>query len=405
MPLQNPRIGNPPKKTQQQHGRGGGGPDVKVYRDRAAERREGGSGDYAESERLLGHLDKSDRLAAYEQSKYLGGDVARTHLVQGLDFLLLEKTRAGGSGSALETAADSHWESEVDRLLFTPAATISDAAQLQPQIAADEASTPVGKQVLAALQRICQLRRSKKQEIVSANDLFMPGRMCFEIGFAANGAVRSTTRIRNQDEVLLANCNDNSSSSDRLVLTKVVAAIAAGRHRRNEAKSVQKQSADVPIEAADIVKATDVGVDHLEEEEDIFADAGVDYHISDNEAVTAPYPEPENEDVTAPYPMSESEEVTAPYPESENEDVTAPYPESENENVTAPYPMSEEEEDNEDDAAALFAMARSRFKEETEELLSRPEHQAPSTGKRKAATQQSNEWNKTQRILESKYQK
>ena len=30
----------------------------------------------------------------YETSKYLGGDVSRTHLVKGLDFVLADKIRA-----------------------------------------------------------------------------------------------------------------------------------------------------------------------------------------------------------------------------------------------------------------------------------------------------------------------
>ena len=33
------------------------------------------------------------RGVSYEDSKYLGGDVAHTHLVKGLDFALLQKVR------------------------------------------------------------------------------------------------------------------------------------------------------------------------------------------------------------------------------------------------------------------------------------------------------------------------
>jgi hypothetical protein len=43
----------------------------------------------------------------YEESKFLGGDLSQTHLVKGLDFLLLDKLRreAAGQGAADEEAA------------------------------------------------------------------------------------------------------------------------------------------------------------------------------------------------------------------------------------------------------------------------------------------------------------
>ncbi|KAJ2509000.1 hypothetical protein IWW47_000302 [Coemansia sp. RSA 2052] len=299
--------------------------DAKVYRDRAAERREGGVGDYADSEQLLSHLNSTsnDRQAAYEQSKYLGGDVARTHLVRGLDYLLLEKMR--GSNGISTSSATTDLDNEVDRLLCAPPSgdDAPPAAEKMP-----EANTAVGKQVMAAVQQIYKTRIDRRNMPSSASDLFMPGRMCFEIRVAAaNGAVRATTRIRSQDEVPAAGHSaHNGNSCDRAVLTKVVAAIAAGRHRRIEARYLQEQYADKPpaVNApAAVVGAGAVG--DAEDEEDIFAEAGVDYHEED-EAVTAPYPKKEDDAVTAPYPMSEDEGVTAPYPMSEDERVTAPYP-------------------------------------------------------------------------------
>ncbi|KAJ2415917.1 hypothetical protein H4218_002996 [Coemansia sp. IMI 209128] len=432
-------TGKAPKKKPQQHK--GGGPRHKnkaptaesaatAYRDRAAERREGGAGDYADSEVLLSHIGHKDKKAEYEQSKYLGGDVAHTHLVKGLDFLLLEKLRGASAG-------DSHWDNEVDRLLYT-----TDPAAPKDTAAAEEAAaiTPVGERVMAAVMRINQVRRDKQNSAVAVNDLFLPGRMCFEIAVAPSGAVRATTRIRTQDEVsALAGHSRHSQESDREVLTKVIAAIAAGRHRRAEARFLQKQYLDKPSVVVDApAAAVDAGVVEgpVEEEEDIFADAGVDYQVDaankgeeDSEAVTAPYPEAENNAVTAPYPDSDEGDeygVTALYPMSEDEgnedEVTAPYPVSEGEEgeneVTAPYPMSADEDaaspaaNPDDDVgiddAELFSMARSRFKEETSELLSRPPPdltQSIQSAKRKAATQERNEWNKTQQILQTKYQR
>ncbi|KAJ1949074.1 hypothetical protein IWQ62_006794, partial [Dispira parvispora] len=83
-----------------------------AYRDRAAERRR------SEKNRLpeaadpvpaaeaahvpyLGSKVTGDEPweATYEESKFLGGDLERSHLVKGLDYLLLEKTRRGTDGT------------------------------------------------------------------------------------------------------------------------------------------------------------------------------------------------------------------------------------------------------------------------------------------------------------------
>lgn len=40
------------------------------------------------------------RNVSYEDSKYLGGDVAHTHLVKGLDFALLHKAGGWGGGGS-----------------------------------------------------------------------------------------------------------------------------------------------------------------------------------------------------------------------------------------------------------------------------------------------------------------
>lgn len=67
------------------------------YRDRASERREGVN-EYAEVEGILQDFEKrmegEKKEVVEEQRKYLGGDAAHTVLVKGLDFALLEQTRA-----------------------------------------------------------------------------------------------------------------------------------------------------------------------------------------------------------------------------------------------------------------------------------------------------------------------
>jgi len=76
------------------------------YRDRARERRERGEDDDAAGdavapavedrgvfERAETDAETGARLRAVAESKFLGGDVSRTHLVKGLDFALLQKVR------------------------------------------------------------------------------------------------------------------------------------------------------------------------------------------------------------------------------------------------------------------------------------------------------------------------
>ncbi|KAI5123537.1 hypothetical protein M0805_006697 [Coniferiporia weirii] len=73
------------------------------YRDRAAERRKGVAGDFAEVEAVLESFEKQhadeDKEAVERQRRYLGGDSEHTVLVKGLDFALLEQTRARAAAS------------------------------------------------------------------------------------------------------------------------------------------------------------------------------------------------------------------------------------------------------------------------------------------------------------------
>ncbi|KAF8630173.1 hypothetical protein AX15_003118 [Amanita polypyramis BW_CC] len=69
------------------------------YRDRAAERRQGGGNDFAEVEAVLEefkkrHADDDDKEEVDEKRKYLGGDSDHSILVKGLDIALFEANKA-----------------------------------------------------------------------------------------------------------------------------------------------------------------------------------------------------------------------------------------------------------------------------------------------------------------------
>ena len=109
---------NSSKKPHEVRGKNSSRADEDAYRDRARERRERGDDandalDGPSAEAALGRergvFEREDaatrgdgtattteyaRMKTIEESKYLGGDVERTHLVKGLDFALLNKVRS-----------------------------------------------------------------------------------------------------------------------------------------------------------------------------------------------------------------------------------------------------------------------------------------------------------------------
>ena len=128
-------LGNPslPKSTHKKNcnlffqimkrSRGGGGGGAATgstalsgYRDRAKERRHA----EARPDQIgAGALEELALYArtGYDESKHLGGDLSQTHLVKGLDFLLLEKIRREGGGGEGASAADAEVEAALDAAL------------------------------------------------------------------------------------------------------------------------------------------------------------------------------------------------------------------------------------------------------------------------------------------------
>ncbi|KAJ1996084.1 hypothetical protein GGI25_000629 [Coemansia spiralis] len=432
----------------------------KKYRDRAAERRQG----LADESLPVGSE------VSREESKFLGGDFEHTHLVRGLDYLLLNKVRA-----------DAHdgLDDELERL-----------HQGGPIAAGEEDSrTLMGQRVLSVLKHRAKQATDVVQHLtnVKPNDMFAPGRMYFEFDTSLHQPLNTViaARIRSQDEIsqfLETRPTPHYSSfiADGLVISKVVNAIAASREKKkNKKKSHGEEEEERQKEEEEEEKAMagssvqpdkaepELASPYMGEEEDIFADAGIDYSVTVAEqsraedvvgppapivsgpshkenydsdvsmsrvvAVTAPYPDSGGSDddqdyaVTAPYPDpvgSDNDQdyaVTAPYPESENFDsdqdyaVTAPYPNPEGSDndqdyaATAPYPEPDENRENtsdhDDDGMHLFSLARSKFKEEVSGIgLHDTSNSNPTAQKRKIANAtRHNDWHKTRRIMKDKY--
>ncbi|KAI9137031.1 RED-like protein N-terminal region-domain-containing protein [Paraphysoderma sedebokerense] len=162
-------------------------PETPRYRDRAEERRKGENKDYEESEAILAALnqdnasviapvlasDLADESAtgpgnlSYEQSKYLGGDVAHTHLVKGLDYSLLEKMRK--ELKSTQTPAIDDDEQEIERLA-------PEEKEAIRKIRADTDKKVKFNSIFA--EKIHQYAMQKR-EVPPKNELFAKGRMAW----------------------------------------------------------------------------------------------------------------------------------------------------------------------------------------------------------------------------------
>ncbi|KAF4318673.1 hypothetical protein BBO99_00007155 [Phytophthora kernoviae] len=87
-------------------------PPKSSYRDRAAERRKGGTGDMINADEFA-HLNA-------EQSKFLGGDMEHTHLVKGLDYALLAQLKREKDKLLQATEAEKHKHTETRQVLKQP---------------------------------------------------------------------------------------------------------------------------------------------------------------------------------------------------------------------------------------------------------------------------------------------
>ncbi|KAJ2718247.1 hypothetical protein GGI07_005830 [Coemansia sp. Benny D115] len=387
---------------------------AKKYRDRAAERRSGHSNECARagdgvsgwhaavqsgravfdaSEEGLGAGMSAERRMAYEKSKYLGGDAESTHLVKGLDYLLLDKVR----GAQNDASDSADLESELDCLVKqeggSGARTLyglyeSDTGGVPSAIMNSDvtaASTTLGARILQAVQQSQASKRraatgAENTIVALANELFLPRRMYFE--FVFNGQTRVTARIQSKDEIRPADGRNEDtgwlqgSASDQTMLLKISTAISAAHRRRNEMQRTLANGDCIDIEMVKDSDAkgqnsymarqpaqpkvlypepTNLGRADDASDEDIFADAGLDYQVTIGRGVKANSTRPGLPGTAAselhaePHTelLDEDYSITEPYPELPDEDysITEPYPEPPDEdyNITEPYPEPPDE--------------------------------------------------------------
>ncbi|BGP25751.1 RED-like domain containing protein [Rhodotorula toruloides] len=140
-----------PRKTARKPKRA---PDGSVYRDRAAERRLGKEGDFAEAEKLLedfkARSEGIDKDTLETQMKYLGGDAKHSILVKGLDMALLERNKHEQSKKADEELGDV--EDELEAALAAAPEPSTSAATAPPATPSIGAKRKTRDELLAELK-------------------------------------------------------------------------------------------------------------------------------------------------------------------------------------------------------------------------------------------------------------
>lgn len=158
------------------------------YRDRAAERRKGIVTDFDAIPEDLANILQGGQAnlnkLSYEESKFLGGDIAHTHLVKGLDFALLQKIRAEQEAEKKE-GEDSDAEEGVQTL----------AQQQQQQHQEVKLVTPMGRAVHAFFFDP-QHRRSR----ADVAQMFLPRRTAFVYELGEAHAPDAPTLLRRSKE-------------------------------------------------------------------------------------------------------------------------------------------------------------------------------------------------------------
>eukprot|EP01134_Creolimax_fragrantissima_P007701 CFRG7701T1 len=382
------------------------------YRDRAAERRK--NEDVDDEEVSIGRGDGMNifgvsdsnatseeiRKAEIERTRYLGGDVEHTHLVKGLDYALLQKVKAdmmnkSGDGDNTGVEEDSEEGERGIKSKNVGKGLDGDSIEVKGTMARN-------------LMRISfdNSRQTKK------NGAFIPGRMAYKFVLNSDfGEMESdipTTILRSAQEMVGKQKITQTTTNDLVIekLASIFLAVRQGSRSSVAKDSKNKKSGghgsvnSAGLKSNSVVHsskkvAAELPKKAIDDDEDIFGDAGRDYSVtlppkatssmgppaavgptihpsrsflfnSSSTAVSGPAAPPvnsgdnnsidlrtsiddnsvtgvygEDESVTSAYgvEMDMDDEVTAPY--GGGDEVTAPYGGYMNDEVTAPYGVHE----------------------------------------------------------------
>jgi len=212
------------------------------YRDRAAERRDGGevapaagaaaddssTGAYrAVAPNARDNHDAAERRRQMiQESKYLGGDMEHTHLVKGLDFALLQKVRSEISvrEAEQETAVLTEESKEQEK-----------EEEEEEEKKKEEEEIKIETRTILAKSII---RNIFKPEIPKVNELFHPGRMAYIMDLEEDETDIPTTTIRSKQDVALNEQKATLSTNDIVInkLTQILSYLRAGSRNKKKKK-------------------------------------------------------------------------------------------------------------------------------------------------------------------------
>lgn len=243
---------------------------AQAYRDRAAERRDDANPDYKDTEEFQGEVD-------IEKSKFLGGDLEHTHLVKGLDYALLQKTKA-----ALEREEEERLEKA-----FEESETLKKKeAKKKDEAEATKSDEP--RYITHLGRAIYECMISKPQTVTAKDKLsqFLPGRMTFEFELDENFAnPLPTTLLQPKSDLPAADerLSGMVTPDIRKRISKVMEYLGQGSHVKKGAKDKKKKKKDGEGPEVRMDEAEENNSEKEEqhgvsaEDDDIFADVGSSY--------------------------------------------------------------------------------------------------------------------------------
>ncbi|GMF15978.1 unnamed protein product [Phytophthora fragariaefolia] len=270
----------PKKKSKKPKNAAAGGEDAEpqaprsLYRDRAAERRRGETGDMIDAEEFK-HFNA-------DQSKFLGGDMEHTHLVKGLDYALLAQLKR--EKQKLRAEKEKHVQ-----------AGTGNVQTARPRDGKLTFKSRMGRLVyFHACQSTPETTASVKSE------LFLPGRMYYtfnlstaEIESVPVSVQRSKDDCPEPDEILSGIVDNalidrvkelmNSKTSGKKLRKK-----KKDDHQQNNDRGKNGGDAEHPADADEPMEEAAVEAVIDDDDEDIFPDVGefvpIDQRVDDASA-------------------------------------------------------------------------------------------------------------------------
>jgi len=247
------------------------------YRDRAAERRDGGEGGLAPDDASSAgyravapdmrqsHDAAERRRQMIQESKYLGGDMEHTHLVKGLDFALLQKVRSEIVHREAEAEEEQNEEEDGEE----KDAKDSKEGKKENKEEKKEAEKKTAEEELKIECRTILaknvVRTVFNPDSHRVHELFLPGRMAYVMELEEEGETDiPTTTIRSKKDVAQQEQKATLSTNDIVInkLTQILSYLRAGARSKKKKKDKAGGGMEAPIH----VKGDDVPIyDDLKE--------------------------------------------------------------------------------------------------------------------------------------------